>query len=162
MQEISEEVILDNYCTWLISLRFLAQADSSLFNFNAIDLSTYLWIKTSILMYRVLLIIHLYKIKISTTNTWKQAHWPKISPEALRNQLRPQSPWKVTAYALHHKVQHQPIADEKRLSFFNTDVNNLQWWAIWRDATRCIKKWNIAILALNLFQGLNFTYSGVF
>ena len=115
MQEISEEVILDNYCTWLISLRFLAQADSSLFNFNAIDLSTYLWIKTSILMYRVLLIIHLYKIKISTTNTWKQAHWPKISPEALRNHLRPQSPWKVTAFALHHKVQHQPIADEKRL-----------------------------------------------
>ena len=69
MQEISEEEILNNYCTWLISLRFLAQADSSLFNFNAIDLSTHLWIKTSILMYRVLLIIHLYKIKISTTNT---------------------------------------------------------------------------------------------
>ena len=152
MQEISEEEILNNYCTWLISLRFLAQADSSLFNFNAIDLSTYLWIKTSILMYRVLLIIHLYKIKISTTNTWKQAHWPKISPEALRNQLRPQSPWKVTAFALHHKVQHQPIADEKRCL-----LSTLMWWSQiktpievmsnMKGCYRVHKKWYIAILA---------------
>ena len=148
MQEISEEEILNNYCTWLISLRFLAQADSSLFNFNAIDLSTYLWIKTSILMYTVLLIIHLYNIKRSTTNTWKQAHWPKISPEALRNHLRPQSPWKVTAFALHHKVQHQLIADEKKLFFLiipnkNPKSGDEQY----EGCYRVHKKWYIAILA---------------
>ena len=75
MQEISEEEILDNYCTWHsdFSLRQILP----FFNMTAITLTSYLWIKTTILMYRALLLIQLYNIKSTThenKHTGKNSH----------------------------------------------------------------------------------------
>ena len=65
---------------------------------TAIALTRYLDKNYLNLIHRALFEIHLCNIGISTTNTWAQAYWQKLSPEALKNFY----------HSPHQKLQPQP------------------------------------------------------